>query len=127
MREPYVEGPATHDDSELCGGAREDAAEAFDRGTDGPAIEPRSPHIQGADAVRPGGRQHTTHRDREMRVALRGRRPRARTKPPCTRTGRSASRPPRRCDASERAAGQTPTMYGLQKSHGLVACAGERD
>jgi len=67
MREPYVEGPATHDDPESCGGAREDGAEAFDRGTGGPGIEPRNPHIQGADAVRLGGRQHTTHRDREMR------------------------------------------------------------
>jgi len=67
MREPHVEGPATHDDPESCGGAREGAAEAFDRGTGGPGIEPRNLLVQGADAVPYAGRQHAPHRYREMR------------------------------------------------------------
>jgi hypothetical protein len=33
MKEPYTEGLAIHGDPEPCGGAREDAAEALDRGT----------------------------------------------------------------------------------------------
>ena len=41
MKESYVEGLAIHDDPESCGGIREDAVEAFDRGTCGPGIEPR--------------------------------------------------------------------------------------
>ena len=122
MREPHVEGPATHDDPESCGGAREDAAEAFDRGTGGPGIEPRNPHIQGADAVRLSGRQHTTHRDREMRGGP------ARSETPSThgtalRENREICEPPVamvRQDASGRPVGQAPTMHGSQKSDGLV-------
>ena len=45
MKEPYVEGVATHDDPESCIGAREDADEALDRGTCGPGIEPRNNHF----------------------------------------------------------------------------------
>jgi hypothetical protein len=33
MEEPYVEGVATHDDPELCAGAREGVGEALARGT----------------------------------------------------------------------------------------------
>ena len=67
MRKPHVEGLATHDDPESCGGAREGAAEVFDRGTYGPGIEPRNFLIRGADAVPLAGRQHALHRYREMR------------------------------------------------------------
>ena len=67
MRESHVEGVATHDDPESCGDVREDVAEALDRGTGGPGIQPRNPLIQGADAVSIGGRQHDSHRHREMR------------------------------------------------------------
>lgn len=42
MREPYAEGLATHGGPESCGRAREDAPEAFDRGTYRPGIEPRN-------------------------------------------------------------------------------------
>jgi hypothetical protein len=45
MREPHVEGVATHDDPEPCIGAREDAGEALGRGTCGPGIEPRNNHF----------------------------------------------------------------------------------
>lgn len=66
MKELHVEGVATHDDPESCIGAREDAGEAFDRGTCGPGIEPRNQAIQGADAVIRGGRQHVRYRQREV-------------------------------------------------------------
>jgi len=78
MKESYVEGVATHDDPESCAGTREGAGEAFDRGTDGPGIEPRNGYIQGADAVMRGGRQHGRHRHREMLAGP------ARSKTPCT-------------------------------------------
>jgi hypothetical protein len=78
MREPYVEGVATHDDPEPCTGVREDAGEACDRGTCGPGIEPRNSTFQGADAVNPGGRQHVAHRYREMLDGP------ARSETPCT-------------------------------------------
>jgi hypothetical protein len=42
MKESYSEGVATHADPESCGGDREVAVEALDRGTCAPAIEPRN-------------------------------------------------------------------------------------
>ena len=78
MRELYVEGVATHDDPESCVGVREDDGEAFDRGTCGPGIEPRNHIVRGADAVKPGGRQHGRHRHRKMPVGP------ARSETPCT-------------------------------------------
>jgi hypothetical protein len=67
MKEPYIEGVATHDDPESCAGVREDVGEAFDRGTGGLGIEPRNQPVQGADAVKSGGRQNETGRHREPR------------------------------------------------------------
>jgi hypothetical protein len=67
MRELHVEGVATHDDPELCIGAREGTGEAWDRGTCGPGIEPRNQTLQDADAVIRGGRQHAPNREREAR------------------------------------------------------------
>lgn len=51
MREPDVEGVAIHDGPESCGGIREDAIEAFDRGMHGRGIELRDQFFRGADAV----------------------------------------------------------------------------
>ena len=51
MRESHVEGIANHDDPEPCIGVREDAGEAWDRGTYGRDIEPRNVFLRGADAV----------------------------------------------------------------------------
>ena len=51
MQEPDVEGVATHDGPESCGGVREDVAEALNRGMHGRGIELRNQHIRGADAV----------------------------------------------------------------------------
>ena len=42
MKESYSEGVATHADPESCGGDREVAVEALDRGTCAPGIEPRN-------------------------------------------------------------------------------------
>ena len=78
MREPHVEGVATHDDPESCVGTREAVGEAFDRGTCGPGIEPRNQVVQGADAVMRGGRPHAHHREREAVGSP------ARSETPCT-------------------------------------------
>jgi hypothetical protein len=78
MKEPDIEGIATHDVPESCMRTREGADEAFDRGTCGPGIEPRNSTFQGADAVNPGGRQHVAHRYREMLDGP------ARSETPCT-------------------------------------------
>jgi len=56
MREPYVEGVATHNGRELCGDVREGVGEASAAVRAGWFIEPRS--VRGADAVMAGGRQH---------------------------------------------------------------------
>ena len=42
MREPDIEGVATHDGLESCVGAREDAGEALTEGDVGGVIEPRN-------------------------------------------------------------------------------------
>jgi hypothetical protein len=52
MREPYIEGVATHDDPESCAGTREGVREAFDRGTRGLGQWNReTKEIRGADAL----------------------------------------------------------------------------
>jgi hypothetical protein len=66
MRELYIEGVATHDGPESCGGAREDAVEALTGVRVGRAIEPRNHPVRGADAVSRGGRQHRRQRQREL-------------------------------------------------------------
>ena len=42
MKEPHIEGPATHDDPESCVGAREGAGEALTGARCGQGIEPRN-------------------------------------------------------------------------------------
>jgi hypothetical protein len=51
MKEPDVEGVASHDGPESCGGAGNGVVEAFDRGMHGRGIELRDHSIRGADAV----------------------------------------------------------------------------
>jgi hypothetical protein len=94
MREPHVEGVAIHDGPESGVVIREDGDEAKDRGTCGPGIEPRNHVLQCADAVIRSGRRCASDRHARDDVALRGRRPRARTEPLCAGTGRSSERPP---------------------------------
>ena len=123
MREPHVEGVATHDGPEPCTGVREDAGEAWDRGTCGPGIEPRNLLLSGRrrcqlkrkatrteprarGAVRPCAVEDPVHvrnlsarepgdlRDRSLRLRRSGTR----------REGR----------------GRKPTMNGPEKSDGRV-------
>jgi hypothetical protein len=66
MKEPYIEGVATHGDPESCVGARKDTGEALTGARAGRAIEPRNPPLRGADAVDRSGRQHHRWRYREL-------------------------------------------------------------
>ena len=51
MKESDVEGVASHDGPESCGGVGNDIVEAFDRGMHGHGIELRDQLFRGADAV----------------------------------------------------------------------------
>jgi hypothetical protein len=51
MRELYVEGVASHGDSESCAVAREGGGEALTGARAGRAIEPRNQDVRGADVV----------------------------------------------------------------------------
>lgn len=51
MKESDVEGLASHDGPESCGGAGNDAVEAFDRGMHEHGIELRDHSFRSADAV----------------------------------------------------------------------------
>ena len=94
MKEPYVEGVATHDDPESCAFIREDGGEALDRGTSGPGIR-REIQSSGAPTPFPWSEGNTPYTAIARCVAAaRGRRPRARSEPLCSRTGRSAGRSP---------------------------------
>ena len=96
MKEPYIEGLATHDDPESCVDVRKDGGEAFDRGTHRQGIEPRNQPIWDADTVINVGRQHDRGRYRKPSAVPRGRRPLACAEPFCTGAGRSRVPPPRR-------------------------------
>ena len=65
MKEPYIEGVATHDGPESCVGVREGAGEALTGVRAGWAIEPRKHSNQGADAVDKRGRRDRWSRYRE--------------------------------------------------------------
>ena len=62
MKEPHVEGLATHDDPESCGDAREGMAEALTGARAGWVLSREIRQLQGADAVVRGGRQHAPGR-----------------------------------------------------------------
>jgi hypothetical protein len=94
MREPHIEGVATHDDPESCAGIREGAREAFDRGTCGLEQYNRErKEIRGADALSQRGRPHDRHRKREMPVDPARSKTPARTESFCARTGRPLGSP----------------------------------
>jgi hypothetical protein len=57
MQESYREGVASHPGPQPCGGGREAALEAWERGNCRQDIELRNPALPGADAVKAGGRQ----------------------------------------------------------------------
>ena len=91
----YVEGLATHDDPESCVDDPRGRGEALTGARAGRAMEPRNHTIRGADVVvntegTIAGGVIASHRG-----TPRGRRTRACTEPPCTRTGRSHRSPTR--------------------------------
>ncbi len=93
MKEPYVEGVATHDDPEPCAGARKDDCEASVGARAGRVLSREIRQVGGVDAVVPCGRPHASHRQARCDAAPRGRRPLARAESSCARTGRSSGCP----------------------------------
>ena len=93
MKEPYIEGVATHDGPESCAGFREGVGEALTGVCIGWDIEPRNP----MDGV-PTSSIHAEGNIVRCVIAIakltpRGRRPCACAEPPCARTGRSLGFP----------------------------------
>ena len=68
MKEPHIEGPATHDDPESCGDDREVGIEALTGARTGSVLSREIKVIQGADAVKRSGRQHELRRHREAQL-----------------------------------------------------------
>ena len=68
MKEPYIEGLATHDGPESCAGFREEVGEALTGVRIGWDIEPRNHIDRGADAVHSGGRPHSLARYRKLQT-----------------------------------------------------------
>ena len=78
MKDSYGEGLATHTGPESCGVAREGGVEALTGVRAGRVLSRERYFLRGADAVGESGRQHPTHRHREMRWDP------ARSQTPCT-------------------------------------------
>jgi RNA-directed DNA polymerase len=78
MKESRVKGPATHDGPESCGASRKGSVEALTGERAGRVFSRESAFLRDADAVRRSGRQHRTHRYREMRPSP------AQSETPCT-------------------------------------------
>src|SRR5215472_3688219 len=78
MRKSYESGLATHIGPESCGAARKGGTEALTGERAGRVFSRVSSFLRDADAVRSGGRQHRTHRYREVCSSP------ARSKTPCT-------------------------------------------
>ncbi len=68
MKEPHVEGLATHSGPESCGVSRKGGAEALTGVRAGRVLSRERVDLREADVVGRGGRQHRTHRYREMRA-----------------------------------------------------------
>ncbi len=62
MKEPYIEGLATHDDPESCAATRERCREALAGAHAGWVLSREIRLLQGADAVIPCGKQHPSRR-----------------------------------------------------------------
>ena len=67
MKESHVKGSATHDGPESCGAPRKGSSEALRGERAGRVFSRESHKLRDADAVGESGRQHRTHRHREMR------------------------------------------------------------
>ena len=66
MREPHIEGVATHDDPESCAVVREADGEALTGARAGTVLSREIRQLQGADAVIRSGRPHRRQRHREV-------------------------------------------------------------
>ena len=93
MKESYVEGLAAHSGPESCVVVRKGRGEALTGVRTGRVFSRERSFLQGADAVRRGGRPYPTHRYREMRRSP------ARSETPCmcgntSRENRESPRPP---------------------------------
>lgn len=62
MKEPHVEGLATHGGPESCAGVRKDVGEALTGALAGRVLSREIKFVRGADVVQRGGRQHGRHR-----------------------------------------------------------------
>ncbi len=65
MKEPYIEGVASHDGPESCADNREVVGEALIGVRTGWGIEPRNPTDRGADVVHPDGKPRRLARYRK--------------------------------------------------------------
>src|SRR5664280_1373329 len=93
LRVLYVEGLATHDDPESCVDVPRGRGEALAGARVGRAIEPRNHLVRGADVVETAEGTIAGGAIASRQGTPRGRRTRACTEPPCTRTGRSHRSP----------------------------------
>ena len=66
MKEPHIEGVATHDDPESCVGTREGAGEVLTGVRTGTVLSREISPFRDADAVKQCGRQHWWDRYREV-------------------------------------------------------------
>lgn len=66
MKEPHVEGLATHDDPESCAVTRKSAGEALTGAPMGWVLSREKLKLQGADAVETVGRRNGMHRHGEV-------------------------------------------------------------
>ena len=115
MKEPHIEGVATHDDPESCAAAREGGRRSVDRGTHGLGIEPRKQAVRGADAVILMRKATRPEGDIASPRAVPAR---SKTRSTCgtfSRENREIPRPPAADGAAGRAGkadGRTPAMHG---------------
>jgi RNA-directed DNA polymerase len=72
MKKSHVKGPATHDGPESCGASRKGSVEALTGERAGRVFSHERTFLRDADAVERSGRQHRTHRHREMRLGPAG-------------------------------------------------------
>jgi hypothetical protein len=78
MKESYAEGLASHSGPESCGASCKGSVEALAGVRAGRVLSRERNLLRDADVVRRSGRQHRTHRHREMRSGP------ARSETPCT-------------------------------------------
>jgi len=117
MKEPHIEGVATHDDPESCTGAGNDAGEALTGALTGRVSSREiSPTGKPTSSREAEGNTEAAANAR-LPTVPRGHRPLAREEPSCARTGRPSSRllvaPVGRAG---KATSQKPVMHGLRES-----------